>query len=125
MPESFDVVIVGAGHNGLVCAAYLAKAGRRVLVLEARELVGGCAVTEEIWPDLEVGMNGSHDESANGHRPGPWTTKTYPKTVVRFHEKAGLCQANIFTVCHSLISEFSGIAAGPRPGRAQRAGGKP
>ena len=42
-----------------------------------------------------------------------------------FHEKAGLCQANIFTVCHSLISEFSGVAAGPRPGRAQRAGGKP
>ena len=43
----FDVIIVGASHNGLVTAAYLSQAGRRVLVLERRELVGGCAVTEE------------------------------------------------------------------------------
>ncbi len=54
MPESFDVIIIGAGHNGLVTAAYLARAGRRVLVLESRELVGGCAVTEEIWPGYKV-----------------------------------------------------------------------
>src|SRR5437016_14363499 len=46
----FDVIIVGAGHNGLVTAAYLAQAGRRVLLLERRELVGGCAVTEQVWP---------------------------------------------------------------------------
>ena len=50
----FDVVIVGGGHNGLVTAAYLARAGRRVLVLERRELVGGCSVTEEIWPGYRV-----------------------------------------------------------------------
>ena len=49
-----DAIIAGAGHNGLVCAAYLAQAGRRVLVLERRELVGGCAVTEEIWPGYHV-----------------------------------------------------------------------
>jgi phytoene dehydrogenase-like protein len=49
-----DAIIIGAGHNGLVCAAYLAQAGRRVLVLERRELVGGCAVTEEIWPGYRV-----------------------------------------------------------------------
>ena len=48
------MIIVGAGHNGLVCAAYLARAGRKVLVLEKRELVGGCAVTEEIWPGYRV-----------------------------------------------------------------------
>jgi phytoene dehydrogenase-like protein len=50
----FDVIIIGAGHNGLVAAAYLAKAGKRVLVLERRELVGGACVTEEIWPGFKV-----------------------------------------------------------------------
>lgn len=52
--KQYDAIIIGGGHNGLVTAAYLSKAGRRVLVLEARELVGGCAVTEEIWPGYRV-----------------------------------------------------------------------
>jgi phytoene dehydrogenase-like protein len=46
----YDCIIVGAGHNGLVCAAYLARAGRKVLVLERRSIVGGAAVSEEIAP---------------------------------------------------------------------------
>jgi phytoene dehydrogenase-like protein len=50
----YDAIIVGGGHNGLVAAAYLARAKRKVLVLERREMVGGCAVTEEIWPGYRV-----------------------------------------------------------------------
>jgi len=50
----YDAIIIGGGHNGLVTAAYLARAGRSVLVLERRELVGGCAVTEELWPGFKV-----------------------------------------------------------------------
>jgi phytoene dehydrogenase-like protein len=46
----YDVVIVGAGHNGLVCACYLAKAGLKVRVVERRAVVGGAAVTEEFYP---------------------------------------------------------------------------
>src|SRR5437879_9294781 len=54
MSGSYDIVIVGAGHNGLVTAAYLARAGRRVLVLERRHVVGGACVTEELWPGFKV-----------------------------------------------------------------------
>jgi len=54
MPTTYDAIIIGAGHNGLVTAAYLAKAGQKVLVLERRELVGGCCVTEEVWPGFKV-----------------------------------------------------------------------
>ena len=49
-----DVVIIGGGHNGLACAAYLAKAGLDVLVLEKRGVVGGAAATEEPWPGYRV-----------------------------------------------------------------------
>src|SRR3546814_12481830 len=46
----FDAIVIGGGHNGLVCAWYLARGGKRVLVLERREIVGGAAVTEEFVP---------------------------------------------------------------------------
>lgn len=49
-----DVLIIGGGHNGLVAAGYLAKAGLKVIVLERREIVGGACVTEEIWPGFKV-----------------------------------------------------------------------
>src|ERR1700749_4714884 len=48
--DTYDVVIVGAGHTGLTCAAYLAMAGLRVKVVERRHVVGGAAVTEEFHP---------------------------------------------------------------------------
>ena len=50
---SYDVIIVGAGHNGLTAAAYLAKAGKKVLVVERRAQVGGIAATEEIYPGFK------------------------------------------------------------------------
>src|ERR1043165_3331151 len=50
MPTTCDALIIGAGHNGLVCAAYLAAAGLKVIVLERRHVVGGAAVTEEFHP---------------------------------------------------------------------------
>ncbi len=49
--RTWDVVVVGAGHNGLACAAYLARAGKRVLVLESRERVGGACTIEEPFPE--------------------------------------------------------------------------
>jgi phytoene dehydrogenase-like protein len=47
---SYDAIIVGGGHNGLVCAAYLARAGKKVLVLEQRHILGGAAASDEIFP---------------------------------------------------------------------------
>jgi len=48
--SSYDAIVIGGGHNGLICAAYLAKAGKQVLVLESRHVLGGSAVSEEIYP---------------------------------------------------------------------------
>src|SRR5437867_10418029 len=53
---NYDAIIIGAGHNGLTAAAYLAKAGKRVLVLERRHVVGGATVTEEIYPGFKYSV---------------------------------------------------------------------
>ena len=54
-----DVVVIGAGHNALVCAGYLAKAGYKVIMLERRHTVGGAVVTEEIVPGFKFDLGGS------------------------------------------------------------------
>ena len=54
MAKSYDVIIIGSGHNGLVCGSYLAKAGLKTLVLERRGVIGGAAVTEEFSPGFHA-----------------------------------------------------------------------
>ena len=56
MTQKYDAIVIGGGHNGLTCAAYLARAGRKVLVLERRYLLGGAAVTEEIHPGFKYSV---------------------------------------------------------------------
>jgi len=55
-PRKYDAIVIGGGHNGLVNAAYLARAGRKVLVLERRHVLGGAAVTEEIIPGFKFSV---------------------------------------------------------------------
>src|ERR687892_381685 len=52
----YDAAVIGGGHNGLTCAAYLARAGRKVIVLERRHVVGGAAVTEEVFPGFKFSV---------------------------------------------------------------------
>src|ERR1700733_3531927 len=52
--SSYDVIVIGSGHNGLVCGTYLAKSGLKTLVLERRDIIGGAAVTEEFSPGFRA-----------------------------------------------------------------------
>src|SRR6188768_563319 len=56
MNNRYDAIVIGGGHNGLVNAAYLARAGRKVLVLERRHVLGGAAVTEEVFPGFKFSV---------------------------------------------------------------------
>ena len=75
MPSNYDIIIIGAGHNGLVAAGYLARAGLKPLVLERRDLIGGAAVTEEIHPGFRC--------STLAHALGP----LLPQIIKELHLK--------------------------------------
>jgi beta-carotene ketolase (CrtO type) len=66
---TFDAIIIGGGHNGLTCAAYLAKSGLKVLVLERREVLGGCCPTEDFpgLPGFRINRGGvDHQHICSG-----------------------------------------------------------
>lgn len=77
MSARFDTVVVGGGHNGLVTAGYLAKAGQKVLVLESRDVLGGAAATEEIFPGYNV--------DTGAHRLGGLNEKMVSDLGLRAH----------------------------------------
>ena len=77
--RSFDAIVIGGGHNGLVNGAYLAKSGLRTLIIERRHIVGGAAITEELIPGLSL-----HDVLV---RPQP--------AAARHHPRAGADQARL------------------------------
>src|ERR687898_647708 len=54
MSVKYDLIVIGGGHNGLVTAAYVARKGLKVLVLERRQVLGGACTTEEVWPGYKV-----------------------------------------------------------------------
>src|SRR5215475_13243656 len=97
MADTRDVIIVGGGHNGLVTAFYLAKAGLKPLVLERRAQVGGAAVTEEIHPGFRC--------SALAHTAGPLLSEVVRDMALEQH---GL----------KLISSEIGVTALSPDGRA-------
>ena len=102
--ELLDAVVVGAGHNGLTAAAYLARAGLSVQVLERRDIAGGACVTEELWPgvraspgaytfslmrpeimrDLELARHGLHVET---HEPGLFAPFPDGRSVVTWSSR--------------------------------------
>lgn len=56
MPKSYDCIVIGGGHNGLIASSYLGKAGLKTLLLERRHVLGGCSVTEEIFPGFKFSV---------------------------------------------------------------------
>ena len=86
--SAYDVIIIGGGHNGLVAAAYLARAGKKVVVLERRHIVGGAAVTEEIFPGAPAQAAGLEPDctcSARVSDPAASPTVGLPPPVPSHH----------------------------------------
>ena len=138
----FDAVIIGGGHNGLVCAAYLAKAGRKVCVLERRHVLGGCATTEELWPGYKVSTAAyvislflpqiirelqlkQYGLTILPRNPSSFTPLPDGRSLL-LGPDAGLCRARDRQVQHARCRRVSAVqrASGARRRRA-RAGAQP
>ena len=96
MTDNYDAIVVGAGHNGLVCSALLAKAGKKVLVLEANDQVGGAAVTREFADGYS---NSVDDESQDVAAFLMWAAE--PKMMAR--KQAGFLGVLFLTVLTVLL----------------------
>jgi phytoene dehydrogenase-like protein len=108
---NYDAIIIGAGHNGLVTAGYLAKAGRKVLVLERRNIVGGAAVTEEIFPGFKVSSvaDGSGYLSAAVRRDFKLDSRveTIASDVVAFSPQPDGSQLTIYRETAKTVQEIA------------------
>ncbi len=124
MADKYDAVVIGGGHNGLVAAAYLARAGKRVCVLERRHVLGGCAVTEELWPGYHVStaayvISLFLPEIIQDLRLENYGLRILPRTpssFTPFPDGRSLTLGPDLSMCQSEISKFSekDAAAYPR-----------
>ena len=95
--NNYDAIVIGAGHNGLVTAAYLAKSGLSTVVLERSATPGGCAATEELWPGYHVdtgapAARGSPAPVGNSCSLAPaclFVDKRFPVSSRRLRVRAG------------------------------------
>ena len=108
MDQQYDAIIVGSGHNGLTCGAYLAKAGKKVLVLERKSVIGGASVTEEFSP----GFRASTYSFIMGH--------LHPKVIKELDlYKHGLEHVIVDNVCNPTEDDCIVFTKDPVRNRAQ------
>jgi phytoene dehydrogenase-like protein len=111
----YDIVFVGAGHNGLVCASYLAKAGLKVLLLEQNDLVGGACITEELIPGYKCSSAGIVNallrkeiiQELNLHSHGLEFISRDPSSITLFPDGQHLLLGPDVQKCQEQIQKFS------------------